>query len=44
MSWWAPTAWRLGALGLWAWRLRKLNGPELHLAAVDVRERAARER
>ena len=26
-SWWAPTAWRLGALGLWAWRLRKLNGP-----------------
>jgi len=26
-SWWAPTAWRMGALGLWAWRLRKLNGP-----------------
>jgi hypothetical protein len=26
-SWWAPTAWRLGALGLWAARLRKLNGP-----------------
>jgi hypothetical protein len=26
-SWWAPTAWRVGALGLWAWRLRKLNGP-----------------
>ncbi len=26
-SWWAPTAWRLGALGLWAGRLRKLNGP-----------------
>ena len=26
-SWWAPTVWRLGALGLWAWRLRKLNGP-----------------
>jgi hypothetical protein len=26
-SWWAPTAWRLGALTLWAWRLRKLNGP-----------------
>jgi radical SAM superfamily enzyme YgiQ (UPF0313 family) len=25
-SWWAPAAWRLGALGLWAWRLRKLNG------------------
>ncbi len=26
-SWWAPTVWRLGALGLWASRLRKLNGP-----------------
>jgi hypothetical protein len=26
-SWWAPTIWRLGALGLWASRLRKLNGP-----------------
>jgi Radical SAM superfamily len=26
-SWWAPTAWRLGALGLWAWKLRELNGP-----------------
>jgi radical SAM superfamily enzyme YgiQ (UPF0313 family) len=27
MSWWAPIAWRLGAIGLWAWKLRKLNGP-----------------
>jgi radical SAM superfamily enzyme YgiQ (UPF0313 family) len=27
MSWWGPMAWRLGALGLWAWKLRKLNGP-----------------
>jgi hypothetical protein len=27
MSWWAPTVWRLGAIGLWAWKLRKLNGP-----------------
>lgn len=26
-SWWAPTVWRLGAVGLWAWRLRRLNGP-----------------
>ena len=26
-SWWAPMAWRLGALGLWAWKLRKINGP-----------------
>ena len=27
VSWWAPTAWRLGSIGLWAWKLRKLNGP-----------------
>jgi radical SAM superfamily enzyme YgiQ (UPF0313 family) len=27
VSWWGPTAWRLGALGLWAYKLRKLNGP-----------------
>ena len=27
ISWWGPTAWRLGALGLWAARLRTLNGP-----------------
>ena len=26
-SWWGPTAWRLGAIGLWVWKLRKLNGP-----------------
>ncbi|HVH25382.1 MAG TPA: radical SAM protein [Vicinamibacterales bacterium] len=26
-SWWGPTAWRAGALALWAWKLRKLNGP-----------------
>jgi hypothetical protein len=26
-SWWAPTVWRVGALGLWLWKLRKLNGP-----------------
>jgi radical SAM superfamily enzyme YgiQ (UPF0313 family) len=26
-SWWAPTVWRVGALVLWAWRLRRLNGP-----------------
>ncbi len=26
-SWWAPTAWRVGAIGMWAWKLRKLNGP-----------------
>jgi radical SAM superfamily enzyme YgiQ (UPF0313 family) len=26
-KWWAPAVWRLGALGLWLVRLRKLNGP-----------------
>jgi len=26
-SWWGPTAWRFGALGVWLWKLRKLNGP-----------------
>ena len=26
-SWWGPTAWRLGALAIWLWKLRKLNGP-----------------
>ncbi len=26
-SWWGPMAWRLGALGVWAWKLRKMNGP-----------------
>jgi hypothetical protein len=27
-SWWAPAVWRLGALVLWAFRLRKMNGPD----------------
>jgi radical SAM superfamily enzyme YgiQ (UPF0313 family) len=26
-SWWGPLAWRTGALALWAWKLRKINGP-----------------
>ncbi len=26
-SWWAPTAFRIGAIALWLWKLRKLNGP-----------------
>jgi radical SAM superfamily enzyme YgiQ (UPF0313 family) len=26
-SWWGPWAWRFGALFLWAWKLRKTNGP-----------------
>jgi hypothetical protein len=27
VSWWGPAAWRVGALGLWAWKLRTLNDP-----------------
>jgi radical SAM superfamily enzyme YgiQ (UPF0313 family) len=27
ISWWAPPAWKIGAIGLWLARLRKLNGP-----------------
>ena len=27
VSWWGPAAWRTGAIGLWLWKLRKLNGP-----------------
>ncbi len=26
-SWWGPTAWRLGSIGIWLLKLRKLNGP-----------------
>lgn len=26
-SWWGPMAWRLGALGMWAYKLRRSNGP-----------------
>jgi radical SAM superfamily enzyme YgiQ (UPF0313 family) len=26
-SWWAPMVWRFGAIFMWAWKLRKLNGP-----------------
>ncbi len=26
-SWWGPSAWRVGALGAWIWKLRKMNGP-----------------
>jgi Radical SAM superfamily len=26
-SWWAPAVWRVGAIAMWAWKLRKLNGP-----------------
>jgi hypothetical protein len=27
MSWWGPLAWRVGGIGLWLYKLRKLNGP-----------------
>ncbi len=27
-SWWGPTAWRLGSIGLWLLKLRRLNGPK----------------
>ena len=27
ISWWGPTAWRVGAIALWLHKLRKLNGP-----------------
>ena len=26
-SWWGPMAWRVGALLVWLWKLRKINGP-----------------
>jgi hypothetical protein len=26
-SWWGPMAWRLGALFVWLWKLRRANGP-----------------
>ncbi|HZP02428.1 MAG TPA: radical SAM protein [Terriglobia bacterium] len=26
-SWWGPTAWRVGAIVMWLWKLRRLNGP-----------------
>jgi len=26
-SWWGPTVWRLGAIALWLFKLRRLNGP-----------------
>ncbi|MEW6210403.1 MAG: radical SAM protein [Acidobacteriota bacterium] len=26
-SWWGPMAWRVGAIGMWLYKLRRLNGP-----------------
>lgn len=26
-SWWGPAAWRVGSLGMWLYKLRRLNGP-----------------
>ena len=42
MSWWGPTAWRLGAIGMWAWKLRKAERTAFHLADDDVCQRPAR--
>ena len=28
LTWWAPFVWRLGAIALWLFRLRRLNGPQ----------------
>jgi radical SAM superfamily enzyme YgiQ (UPF0313 family) len=35
MSWWGPTVWRTGAIGLWLWKLRKLNGPNFIVVDAD---------
>ncbi|MCI0486320.1 MAG: B12-binding domain-containing radical SAM protein [Blastocatellia bacterium] len=26
-SWWGPTAWRAGSIGMWLYKLRRINGP-----------------
>ncbi len=26
-SWWGPMAWRVGSIGMWLYKLRRLNGP-----------------
>lgn len=26
-SWWGPTAWRVGSIVMWLWKLRRANGP-----------------
>jgi hypothetical protein len=26
-SWWGPTAWRVGSIAMWLYKLRKINGP-----------------
>ena len=26
-SWWGPMAWRVGSIGMWLYKLRKINGP-----------------
>lgn len=27
-SWWGPIVWRVGSIGLWLYKLRKINGPD----------------
>jgi len=33
-SWWGPLAWRLGAIVLWLYKLRKINGPNFTWAMM----------
>jgi hypothetical protein len=28
-SWWGPTAWRVGSIAMWLYKLRRLNGPSV---------------
>jgi hypothetical protein len=34
-SWWAPMVWRFGAVVLWLWKLRKINGPNFSWALLN---------
>lgn len=34
-SWWAPFVWRFGAVVMWAWKLRKMNGPAFKWALFN---------
>jgi radical SAM superfamily enzyme YgiQ (UPF0313 family) len=33
-AWWAPLVWKLGAFGMWLYKLRRLNGPNSKWAFV----------
>ena len=34
-SWWAPMVWRFGAVAMWMWKLRKINGPNFTWALLN---------